>query len=58
LTASDTLATLANSWGMPFGRKKKSELGNSTAAVEIPVNDARDNTQNTTDNTLAHDSLK
>lgn len=54
LTASDTLATLANSWGMPFGRKKKS--GNLTPAVE---DDARGNTQRqTADNTSVHDLLK
>jgi len=59
LTASDTLATLANSWGMPFGRKKKSELGNLALAVESPVDDARGNAEHhTTDNTSVHDLLK
>ena len=59
-TASDALATLANSWGMPFGRKKKSELGNLVPAVEFPViDDARGNTQRqTTHNISAHDLLK
>lgn len=58
-TASDTLATLANSWGMPFGRKKKSELGNLAPAVEFPADDARGNTQrHTTHNISAHDLLK
>ena len=55
-TASDTLATLANSWGMPFGRKKKSELANLAPAVEFPVGDAQDNTQR--HNISAHDLLK
>ena len=55
-TASDTLATLANSWGMPFGRKKKSELGNLAPAVEFPVDDARGITQR--HNLSAHDLLK
>ena len=58
LTASDTLATLANSLGMPFGRKKKSELGNLVPAVEFPVDDVRGKTQHITDNTSAHDLLK
>jgi autophagy-related protein 11 len=58
-TASDTLATLANSWGMPFGRKKKSELGNLATAVEFPVDDARGNAQRHTTHTIsAHDLLK
>jgi len=44
---------------MPFGRKKKSELGNLAPAVELPVDDAQDNTErHTTDNTSAHDLLK
>ena len=55
-TASDTLATLANSWGMPFGKKKRSELGNLASAVEFPVDDARGNTQR--HNISAHDLLK
>ena len=55
-TASDTLATLANSWGMPFGRRKKSELKNLTQAVEFPVDDARGNSQR--HNISAHDLLK
>lgn len=59
LTASDTLATLANSWGMTFGRKKKSELGNLVPAVELPVDDAKGNGQHhTTDNASAHNLLK
>jgi autophagy-related protein 11 len=55
-TASDTLATLANSWGMPFGRKKKSELKNLVPAVEFPVDDPRGNIQR--HNISAHDLLK
>ena len=59
-TASDTLATLANSWGMPFGRKKKkAELRNLAPAVEFPIDDAKGNTQrHTTHNISAHDLLK
>ena len=55
-TASDTLATLANSWGMPFGRKRKSELKNLAQAIEFPVDDARGNTER--HNISAHDLLK
>lgn len=59
LTASDTLATLANSLGMPFGRKKKPELGNLAPAVESPIDDARGNTErHITGNISAHDLLK
>jgi autophagy-related protein 11 len=59
-TASDTLATLANSWGMPFGRKKKADLGNLAPAVEFPnIDDAKGNTQrHTIHNISAHDLLK
>lgn len=35
VTASSTLANLANSWGMPFSRRKRVELG--TTSNDIPV---------------------
>jgi hypothetical protein len=41
---------------MPFGKKKKSELGNLVSAVEFPVDDARGNTPR--HNISAHDLLK
>ena len=54
LTATATLANLANSWGASFGRKKKAEMGgNLTTNVEALADDTR-----TTNDTLARDMLK
>lgn len=54
LTATATLANLANSWGASFGRKKKAEMGGSvTTNVEALADDTR-----TSNDTLVRDMLK
>lgn len=55
LTATATLANLANSWGASFGRKKKAEVagGSLTTNVEALADDTR-----TTNDTLVRDMLK
>lgn len=35
-TATNTLASLASNWGMPFGRRKKSSINSLTPTVESP----------------------
>jgi autophagy-related protein 11 len=54
LTATATLANLANSWGVSFGRKKKAEMGGS---VTTNVEALADDTQ-TTNDVLVRDMLK
>ncbi|TFK38069.1 hypothetical protein BDQ12DRAFT_683909 [Crucibulum laeve] len=39
LAAASTLANLASSWGVAFGRRKKADLGNLTPTVESPTDD-------------------
>ncbi|KAF8155845.1 putative peripheral membrane protein [Crassisporium funariophilum] len=60
LTASGTLANLvANSWGMSFGRKKKSELASLAPTVESLVDDLNGSTDyHSADNQSAQDLLK
>ena len=35
-TATNTLASLAGNWGMPFGRRKKSSINSLTPTIESP----------------------
>ncbi|KAJ6624249.1 putative peripheral membrane protein [Mycena sp. CBHHK59/15] len=47
ITASNTLANLASSWGVAFGRKKKTEAAAPLASTEEPETDRIDRTQET-----------
>ncbi|TFK67866.1 hypothetical protein BDN72DRAFT_73954 [Pluteus cervinus] len=57
LRATSTLANLATSWGMAFGRKKQAELATLTDVVETDA-DARGSSDRPTTDSTASDMLK
>lgn len=66
MAATATLANLASSWGMSFGRRRKVEMGDLTPTVESPVDPVSPSTERAQDdggpvssnNNSARDILK
>lgn len=58
LTATGTLANLASSWGVPFGKRKQSEIGNLTPTIEASVTEARGSSERPTTDASARELLR